>query len=175
MKNNHRVADIVDLCEQHWRESDSAAHRYILHLHRLSNVEAMLAEPVMAQFGLSMTEFDVLATLRRSASPYVLSPTDLQRSTLLSSGGQTKVLYQLEDRGLVRRSVDHQDKRSKLVHLSRKGRTLIEKAMAAVLACISGGMERAGMSVQEIEQLTGLMGKLLAALETTSTVEDSDV
>ena len=165
MKQNHHVQDIMGFCRQHWPESDSLIHHYILHLHRLSQVETQRAEPVMASFGLSMTEFDVLATLRRSARPYVLSPTDLQRSTLLSSGGQTKVLYQLERRGLVLRSVDPQDKRSKLVHLNRKGKTVIEQAMAATLDGLSAGVAQAGLSAPELEQLITLLGKLLAHLE----------
>ena len=168
MDNHHQISDIVGFCRENWQESDTDVHRYILHLHRLSNVETQRGEPLMAQFGLSMTEFDLLATLRRAPAPYVLSPTQLQRSTLLSSGGLTKLLYQLEERQLVSRSVDREDKRSKLVHLTPGGKKLIEKAMTRVLAQLSAGVEQAGMSKQELKLLIVLMGKLLQALEGTT-------
>ena len=165
MKGNHHITDIVDFSQEHWPHTNTLIHRYVLHLHRLSAVEMQRAEPVMAEFGLSMTEFDLLATLRRTPSPHVLTPTELQRSTLLSSGGQTKVLYQLESSGLISRSVDEGDKRSKRVHLTRKGKSVIEKAMAAVMDKLEYGVAAAGLSQQEMSQLIKLMGKLLATLE----------
>ena len=171
MKDSYHVTDIIEFCQQNWPQSDSAIHRYVLHLHRLSNIEMQRAEPVMAEFGLTMTEFDLLATLRRGPEPHVLTPTELQRSTLLSSGGQTKVLHQLEERGLVSRSVDKEDKRSKLVHLTKIGKSVIENAMAAVMDELDSGIVAANLSPQELAQLTKLMGKLLQALETDTGFE----
>jgi hypothetical protein len=41
---------------------------------------------IHAEFGLGQGEFDVLATLRRAVEPFRLSPTDLARSMLLTTG-----------------------------------------------------------------------------------------
>lgn len=54
--------------------------------------------------GISYTELDVLATLRRSGAPYRLSPTVLRKAVLLTSGAMTACLNRLEQRGLIRRS-----------------------------------------------------------------------
>jgi DNA-binding MarR family transcriptional regulator len=56
-----------------------------------------------AGHGLSPSELDVLVTLRRSAAPWVLTPSEIQRALLITSGGLTKILQQLEGRGLVTR------------------------------------------------------------------------
>ena len=49
-----------------------------------------------ARFGLSGGEFDVLAALRRAGEPYRLTPGELSRSTMVSTGGMTKRLDRLE-------------------------------------------------------------------------------
>ena len=96
--------------------------------------------------------------------PYVLTPTELQRSVLITSGGLTKLLYQLEARGLVSRSVQAQDKRSKLVHLTSKGKKLVERAVAEVMQVESQWIEQA-LSEKELEQLKKLLGKTAKAVE----------
>ena len=45
--------------------------------------------PLFAEAGLQPGEFDVLATLRRSGEPYMLSPTQLYEALMISSGGMT--------------------------------------------------------------------------------------
>ena len=77
---------------------------------RLSEVaERVMREhvnPLFAQAGLQPGEFDVLATLRRSGEPYMLSPTRLYEATMISSGGMTDRLDRLERAGLVERHPD---------------------------------------------------------------------
>jgi DNA-binding MarR family transcriptional regulator len=62
--------------------------------------------PLFAQAGLQPGEFDVLATLRRSGKPYLLSPTQLYEALMISSGGMTNRLDRLERAGLVERRPD---------------------------------------------------------------------
>src|ERR1700761_8721899 len=52
--------------------------------------------PLFAEAGLQSGEFDVLATLRRSGAPYMLSPTRLYEAAMISSGGMTDRLDRLE-------------------------------------------------------------------------------
>ena len=56
--------------------------------------------PLFAKAGLQAGEFDVLATLRRSGAPYMLSPTQLYEAAMISSGGMTDRLDRLERAGL---------------------------------------------------------------------------
>ena len=117
-----------------------------------------------ASHGLSLAEFEVLVTLRGVPPPNELMPTDLYSAVLMSSGGLTKVLHGLEKRGLVTRAEGKSDRRSKPVRLTAKGRALAERAMADVLASARKQI-MSGLSKSEVERLTGLLHKLLAALE----------
>ena len=64
---------------------------------------AMLLEPrVEAAFvkhGLVRWEFDMLATLRRAGEPFVLSPTQLFSTLMITSGTMTHRLKALENEG----------------------------------------------------------------------------
>lgn len=46
-------------------------------------------ETSLATYGLNLSGFDVLATLRRAVSPYALSPGEIMDSTMISSGAVT--------------------------------------------------------------------------------------
>ncbi len=84
-----------------------------------------------AKFGLATGDFDVLATLRRSGEPYALRPTELTKSSMLTSGTMTSRLDKLEKLGFVRRNPDPEDRRALMIHLTDNGRSLVEDAAAA--------------------------------------------
>jgi DNA-binding MarR family transcriptional regulator len=136
-------------------------------LARVMDVAGHTHDQAVATFGLSPAEFDVLATLRKVASPYELTPTELQQAVVITSGGLTKVLHQLEARDLVARAVDAEDRRSKRVRLTRTGKTLIERAMEAVLA--SQGEWLTTLPARDLEQLIKLLHKALRAMESHTT------
>jgi DNA-binding MarR family transcriptional regulator len=75
----------------------------------------------------SRGEFDVLATLRRAGEPYCLSPTQLYKALLITSGAMTNRLSHLEQQGLIRRIADPKDKRSTLVSLTSTGRIILNR------------------------------------------------
>src|SRR6266487_5215752 len=70
---------------------------------------------------LSKTSLDVLSCLRRQGSPYRLSPGNLLKATMVTSGTMTNRIDRLEESGLVRRSPDPDDKRGVRVSLTDKG------------------------------------------------------
>jgi len=78
--------------------------------------------------------FDVLAALRRSGAPYELSPTDLLQAMMLTSGGLTKRLDRLEAAGLIARRPDPDDRRGTLVRLTRRGKSVIDRAITKHVA-----------------------------------------
>lgn len=86
---------------------------------------------VLPELGLTMAEFDVLGTLRRSGEPCRMKPTELSRSLLLSSGGTSNVVNQLANRGLVVREPDPEDGRGTQIRLTPEGVALAEKAVLA--------------------------------------------
>jgi DNA-binding MarR family transcriptional regulator len=83
----------------------------------------------LPEFGLTMAEFDVLATLRRAGKPYRLKPNELSRALLLSTGGTSNVVNHLVSEGLVERESDPDDGRSTLISLTSKGAKVVEDAL----------------------------------------------
>jgi len=118
--------------------------------------------PLLAQAGLNVGEFDVLTPLRRAGEPYILSPTQLYEAALISSGGMTDRLDRLERAGLVERRPDPKDRRGRQIALTAAGKQLIDGMIGRMVA-----METEMLSVlSEAEQktLNALLKKLLAGI-----------
>lgn len=79
-------------------------------------------------------EFDVLAALRRSGDPYRLTPGQLLRETMVTSGTMTTRVDRLTERGLVERLPDPSDRRGVRVALTEAGRRRVDGALKALLA-----------------------------------------
>lgn len=88
-----------------------------------------LIDRAFTEHSLMRWEFDMLATLRRAGEPFVLSPTQLFSTLMITSGTMTHRLKILEKRGLVARVAHAQDARSMLVALTEQGRQLIDRAV----------------------------------------------
>jgi DNA-binding MarR family transcriptional regulator len=118
--------------------------------------------PLFAEAGLQPGEFDVLATLRRSGAPYLLSPTTLYEALMISSGGMTARLDRLERAGLVERRPDPNDRRGKLIALTDAGKRVIDEAIGRHVA----NEERllSALTPAEQEMLDALLRKLIAGL-----------
>jgi DNA-binding MarR family transcriptional regulator len=118
--------------------------------------------PLFAEAGLQPGEFDVLATLRRSGAPYMLSPTQLYEAAMISSGGMTNRLDRLERAGLVERRPDPDDRRGKLIALTEAGKRVIDDTIGRHIA----NEERllSVLSPAEQQSLNGLLRKLISGL-----------
>jgi DNA-binding MarR family transcriptional regulator len=109
--------------------------------------------------GLEAYEFDVLAALRRSGEPFSLSPGQLIRETLVTSGTMTNRVDRLAARGLVEREDHPDDRRGVLVRLTDAGRAKVDAALADLLAA-----ERtilAPVSGPDQDQLVAILRRLL--------------
>ncbi len=118
------------------------------------------------QHGLELWEFDVLAALRRSGPPYQLSPTQLTGQTLVTSGTMTNRIDRLEDRALVRRLPDPQDRRGVIVRLTTDGRDLVDQALTGLVE-----RERVLLSVLDparCRELAGLLRRLVLPFDEPS-------
>lgn len=121
-------------------------------------------EQVFADYDLRRETWDVLASLRRVGPPYRLSPTELYRGLMRTSGAMSNRLNRLERAGFVRRLVDPADGRGVLVELTDEGRSHVDAASAAHL-----DNERAmldALTPAEQDTLAGLLRKLLLSFET---------
>jgi len=86
-------------------------------------------EIALKPHGLSLGQFDILATLRRGGEGAKMTPTALLKSVMLSSGGMTNRLDRLETAGLLFREPDPDDRRGIVVGLTPEGKTRIDAAI----------------------------------------------
>ncbi len=149
---------------EHWPEATTPAAEAMMRVFRLSKLAIANASELLSAQGLSLTEFEVLASLRGAPPPHELTPGALYDAILISSGGLTKVMRGLAARGLVSRGAGEADRRSKPVRLTEKGRDIIERAMAEVLES-DRTRTFAGISAAEMATLAALLHKLLVAIE----------
>jgi DNA-binding MarR family transcriptional regulator len=108
---------------------------------------------------IAVTEFDVLITLDNNAP---LRMTDLANAVLLSSGGLTRLVGRLEERGLVRREPDAADGRSYQASLTEEGRRALAEARVTHDAVIDE-LLGAPLADEELRTLAGILGRALAA------------
>lgn len=99
---------------------------------RLARYLEALREQWLGQFGLTVPDFDVLASMRRRAGESAINVRDLQHSMMLSSGGTTKRLDRLERAELIERLPDPNDRRGVLIRLTPTGLELIDRVIPAI-------------------------------------------
>jgi DNA-binding MarR family transcriptional regulator len=122
----------------------------------------------LAPLGLAPWAADVLLALRRQGPPFELSPTQLRKYAVLTSGAMTTRLDRLEEAGYVRRSMDPRDRRGILVSLTERGRELADRAIGARL----GEVRRALGTLAEGERgaVEAALRKMLVNLHGDSVV-----
>jgi DNA-binding MarR family transcriptional regulator len=158
--------DEVDRIVDQWRRErpdlDLTAMGVLSRFARLWLLGSRAVEEVLGRYGLRQGEFDVLAALRRSGRPYILSPSALSATLMLSRAGMTNRLDRLESAGLVRRELDPADRRSFRVVLTDAGRDTIDAAVTEHTANESRLL--APLSPAERDTLDRLLRRLLTAL-----------
>jgi DNA-binding MarR family transcriptional regulator len=160
------VEDRIDRIVEQWRAERPELETGPLALVGRLFLAVELAGPRLsaglAGHGLEPGWFDLLAALRRAGAPYELSPTELMRTVMLSSGGMTKRLDRVEAAGLVERRPDPDDRRGTLVRLTAKGRRIVERAVETHVAREAEVL--APLSAAERRTLDRLLRKLLRGL-----------
>jgi DNA-binding MarR family transcriptional regulator len=96
-----------------------------IRLHR--RVSAAIAAEMRA-FGLSIPQFDLLSTLTEREG---LTQQELAERLYVTKGNVSGLVDRLVEAGLVERRPSLGDRRSHALHLTRDGRRLAERAMAA--------------------------------------------
>lgn len=154
------LLEIIHQHQHNWPTSFDADLTPFFHtLHHVHGDLLGAAFKVVGHYDLSPAEFDVLASLRRSPPPHELTPSQLQHAMLITSGGLTKILYQLQVRGLVTRSTTSTDRRVKPVRLTFSAMPIVESALQAILQHV-GCWIKETLSAQEIQQVTQTLAKL---------------
>jgi cytochrome b561 len=148
--------DMVDSLLAEWGEQrpelDCQALSIVVRVQLLAKLMGKSAERALAPLNLKLWEYDVLSALRRQGRPYLMPASELARASMLTSGAMTTRIDRLEERGLVARVADAEDRRGVNVRLTRAGLRLIDEAIEArlraadaQLAALEGG-ERSSVS-----------------------------
>ncbi len=127
------VEDLIINSRNNWPQDNMSAGETAARLIRASDMMLSGCHKFIEHLQLTPAEFDTLATLRKMGAPYKLTPSGLCKANLLSSGGLSKILNHLEQKGLISRQAHDSDKRSRIIALSDAGRALIEESMSMVL------------------------------------------
>ena len=160
----HTAEESLARMKKNWPKAVTPTAEVCIRVYRLHDLFRARAQRLVSRHGLSLTEIDVLAALRRAPPPHELSPTELYSAVLISSGGLTKVLHGLEHRGLISRIADDVDRRSRRVRLTPAGRAITERTVATVQASDEELFSKT-LSTAEMARLAALLRKVLLAVE----------
>jgi DNA-binding MarR family transcriptional regulator len=157
-----RELDHVDRVREQWREVrpdiDTAPIEIVARVGRLAAYFDQSINELMNRHGLARGSWDVLASLRRAGAQYELSPTELYRGLMRTSGAMTNRLRRLEQAGLIERVADPGDARGLLVRLTRPGLRLVDRVAAEHMDNERRMLE--ALSDRERQELTALLRKL---------------
>jgi DNA-binding MarR family transcriptional regulator len=155
--------ELLHLFKENWPEGYSSAEEVMLRLYHAALRHTEGLQRYLARFDLTMLEFVTLRVLRREPS-HVMTPTALHETLVLSPGGMTKILKQLEKKRLVTRRADSCDGRRNLVALTADGAATIAVVQQAVRDFDLAILERT-LGAREQRRLAQLLRKLLIGLE----------
>lgn len=159
--------DIIDNLITSWKQErsdlDASAMGIVGRVLILSKILEKRVGSVLKKSNIHYTDLDVLATLRRSGKPFLLTPTQLIQSVLITSGAMTALLDRLTKLDLIKRMLDPKDGRVKTASLTQKGKTVIDHA---IKFRFNEADESINMfSKTEKETLSALLKKMLLHLD----------
>jgi len=124
---------------------------------------SLMREELEAAFANHGFTFVQWVTMMRVRDNPALTAGDLCRDLHHDSGAFTRVLDQLENRGLIRRERSETDRRVVLLHLTPDGRRVVETLLPIVVDRLNHAL--AEFSAAEVATLAKLLRRLIARLE----------
>lgn len=158
-----RVDKIIKQWHQERPELDVEPMEVIGRIKQLSQYLVREMDKTFLAHGLNSASFDVLATLRRSGTPYGLSPGDLMDSTMVTSGTMTNRIDQLVKAGFVERIPNPKDARGFIISLTKAGRVLIDRVLNEHVK--TQARLTADLSKQDKKSLNSILRKFLTSTE----------
>lgn len=147
-----------------WPATKSTAGRIVRGLFRSRNHIWENDRKIVGEHGLTWAQFVTLVALRSEPPPHRLSPTELYDAVQVSSGGLTKLIFGLNESGLLRRLQNKEDRRSRPVQLTQKGKRLVEQIVDQLVE-INTESFKSALSEEEMEDLAALLIKLSLGLD----------
>jgi DNA-binding MarR family transcriptional regulator len=158
--------DAVDELLEQWREErpelDVSALAIAVRIEMLAKLMKRSTAENLSRVGLKTWEYDVLSGLRRQGPPFELPTTQLAKESLLTSGAMTTRIDHLEERGLVRRQPDPNDRRGVRVSLTERGVAIIDDAIQSRLT--AADVSARSLSINERAAFENGLRKLLVSI-----------
>jgi DNA-binding MarR family transcriptional regulator len=159
--------DAVDAIVEQWHRErpdlDPSAKHLTGRIIRLAgHFHAAFGER-FAPLGITDGDFGILASLRRAGDPFELTPTELTRTQMMTSGGMTAAVDRLERKDLVARKPNPADRRGNLVGLTEGGRRVVDQAME--LHAATEQTLVAGLDEDERATMERLLRRLVLSVE----------
>lgn len=145
---------------QHYRVETFTGPNSIGYL--LSKSQASMRPQIEALFEheeLTFTQWRVLMCLRDGLAN---TSADISRELSHDKGSMTRIVDQLEVRGLLRRQRDDQDRRIVFLALTPAGRAAVHRIVPKVVAFFNNLLE--GFTPDEVRRITTLLKKLNVTL-----------
>lgn len=112
--------------------------------------------------GLTMTQFDVLATLGNQPP---MTCKELGEKTLILKGTMTGVLERMEQKGLIEKTINEADGRSYRVGLTKAGDRVFKKAFPEHVSHLARAFGK--FSAREMQETIQALQKVRSAITTT--------
>ena len=155
--------DMIDKLQNDWSaqrpELNIAPMGVVLRIQALAKIFGDQTATRLQDFDLQWWQYDVLSTLRRQGSPFIMAATELAEANMLTSGAMTNRIDRLEEDKLVRRIKDKNDGRRVLVQLTRDGLKLVEEATEARFETATDALE--GLNIEQRNSLSDLLRLVL--------------
>ena len=135
----------------------------------MKRTSAMMTDRIEATFeshGFTFTQWVVLMYLRDGIG---VTPATICRDIRHDSGALTRVIDQLEERGLIERQRSREDRRAIELRLTPAGREMAEQLLPLTVNCLNEALDV--FTVDEAQQLKNLLQRMFDHLEKGSRVD----
>lgn len=130
-----------------------------IHLLRIQHKVHRRETARLAEYNLTLPQFDVLAQLQHEEG---ITQQSLADRLLVTKGNVCGLMDRMVEQGLVERRADPQDRRAYMLHLTPKGKALIQQVLPAQSRLIDEQLGK--LSLEKQKQLLDLLGELDRAL-----------
>ena len=157
------VDETVATWQQQRPDLDFVPMGYMLRFHAMAEAAIGKIQIITKSHGLTLGEFDVLATLRRHGTRSTLSPSFIAEVAMVSPSGLTHRLTQLEQSGHIVRIADDSDRRSSLVSITKSGAAVADQIIAQIAE--HSARMYAAIPAEDLEKFSNVVALVSAQLE----------
>ncbi|MBN2191149.1 MAG: MarR family transcriptional regulator [Candidatus Aureabacteria bacterium] len=135
----------------------SSKHEALLNLLRTASVLSKKGDRFFSEYGLTMSQFNLLMVLKYSGSA-CLTQSEIAERLLVNRANVTGLIDRLQKAGLVERTGDRKDRRHYFIMLTPKGGKILDKVEMSYDKEVDLIME--GVSVEEALRIIKAMEKI---------------